>query len=97
MLGIKLLSVAAFLLGWLSSKRSATAIKISDAFCFAFLVIFLPYFFFNTGALSSWHDLTFADAVIEKGQCAIIWALMVGALIFFVRGRIGSALHRVRR
>jgi len=96
MLWIKLASVAAFAWGWASSKRRLQATSVSDAFCLAFLVIFLPYFFINPGALSSWHDLTFPDAVIARGQYAIILTLVLGGAIFFIRGRVGRGAPRPR-
>jgi hypothetical protein len=96
MLWIKLASVAAFVWGWTSSKRRLRAINVSDAFCLAFLVIFLPYFFINPGALSSWHGLTYPDAAIVRGQLAIILMLLLGGAIFFIRSRLDRGEPRTR-
>ena len=85
MLIVKFIAVGTFVACWMLSRKEARHLKISDVFILMMLAIYLPYFFFNPQARSSWNDLSFSNEVIWRAEIGFLTVLAIGSLIFLAK------------
>lgn len=81
----KLLVVSSFIAAWLVSRRRRSVVVVSDVFCVALLLIFVPTFLLNPTGTTTWNGLEFSTDTIFASELGVSLFFLAGIAVFTIR------------